>query len=1115
MVEAMIAIAIFALLASSIISLSIGALNPWLGIGSDPQADALADEGLEAARSIQLRAWNELDLQVSGLTRTNNQWALLGEGTTETIGAYTRQLTLSPVCRDTNNQIAPCPALKTDPHLILIKATISWQTPAGLTKTISKKLYLANWASRFWQQDDWSGGSGQAVWLDKSKYDSGQNIDTATAGQVRLARQAPRCQGYTWTFDNPADYNYDPQKIEVVNGVARLKQERQYTLTQPPINSLNFVNATLNDSPSVVKVSDNVSISGIPGLVDVYAMTYRVNNNCELITMAISDDGLIRNIRLDSFLYETNNCDHSNIFRVNNNVFGLAHIQGGSRTAYLRTLGIDNNGTISKAFIDSYAFAPDQTSFPFVAKTFNKIYAIAYNRANVGQIATVKINDSGIIVHTLVGQRSLVSNAQYPTVSQWLETPTNAVLAVNYSVPAENRNYLKTFTIDLRGVFSPVGSEYSVLGANAAYRTSFFKLQGMTGAFSFIDGSGAATLQTINIQDNGAINQAPIDSFVVANNVRQARLSLVPGQPGNLLLMDYDAGSFAYISLLSVNFASGKINNQVLDTYTFGSRSSYHTVFSLDATHTAVAYRQPNAWGMLSTLGVLEGPLAYVKNATISPKNLYTQAVVDSWISFKEKATVNTGSVNYQLQTSPGNSWRYWTDLAWATTTTDLPTHPATLVNDKLPLLETDSRSLGFKAVLQSNGTQGVELDEVAIDCRNLQFEVGTLSTNQNWQVVNLFNNYVEPVVVASAYEQNNTLPISVRLNNVIGNSFAVRLHNPSDANLSPDPITYFVVEGGLWRLGNLKIEAGRRDTAQTGSYAGWPFESVNFRGGANFFAAAPIVLHQVMTNNDPKWITTYATNLTSLNNPPDTTGMRLGLNAAETATSHQSETIGWVAVESGDNGQIGGINWETNRTNNNIRGHDDGCYSFSYRNTYGNVPLTLTAQQTMNGSNEGSWAVMCNHTNRRAYVQVDEDQVQDAERSHVAETLGLLTFAQPLNYHSSGGLTYSTLGALVSSAFNLGAPGKIQVIEWSSSLPTTATAIKLQVRAAPDAGGLPGVWSSWYGAGGPNTYFTASDGGLISRDLNNNQWVQYRAELSSDGSDTPVLTKVKVNYKP
>jgi hypothetical protein len=110
----------------------------------------------------------------------------------------------------------------------------------------------------------------------------------------------------------------------------------------------------------------------------------------------------------------------------------------------------------------------------------------------------------------------------------------------------------------------------------------------------------------------------------------------------------------------------------------------------------------------------------------------------------------------------------------------------------------------------------------------------------------------------------------------------------------------------------------------------------------------------------------------------------------------------------------------------------------------------------------------------------------------------------------------YQTQGLLTSSAFNAGGPVKIQVAEWDETVSSCAPACqaRLQVRAAPDNGGLPGAWSSWYGASGADTYFTYSHGTLISTDLNNKQWIQYRIELTGNGNDTPAVSEIRINYK-
>ena len=118
------------------------------------------------------------------------------------------------------------------------------------------------------------------------------------------------------------------------------------------------------------------------------------------------------------------------------------------------------------------------------------------------------------------------------------------------------------------------------------------------------------------------------------------------------------------------------------------------------------------------------------------------------------------------------------------------------------------------------------------------------------------------------------------------------------------------------------------------------------------------------------------------------------------------------------------------------------------------------------------------------------------------------------LRYSKTG--AYETQGLLTSSAFNAGASVKIQVVEWDQTVPSCAPVcqVRLQIRGAPDNAGLPGTWTSWYGETGADTYFTAAAGTLIPLALNGNRWIQYRAELIGDGSQTPTVTEIRVNYK-
>ncbi|MEK9175006.1 MAG: hypothetical protein AAB795_00265, partial [Patescibacteria group bacterium] len=117
----------------------------------------------------------------------------------------------------------------------------------------------------------------------------------------------------------------------------------------------------------------------------------------------------------------------------------------------------------------------------------------------------------------------------------------------------------------------------------------------------------------------------------------------------------------------------------------------------------------------------------------------------------------------------------------------------------------------------------------------------------------------------------------------------------------------------------------------------------------------------------------------------------------------------------------------------------------------------------------------------------------------------------------------YTTSGTYISSNFNANTPTIFSVIEWIWSKSNQSCAscnIKLQIKTAPDNGGVPGVWTpTWSGPLGNNgdelDYYTMSTGEMVHPDHNDQQWIKYRATFEGDSSATPILDEIKIYYKP
>jgi len=149
---------------------------------------------------------------------------------------------------------------------------------------------------------------------------------------------------------------------------------------------------------------------------------------------------------------------------------------------------------------------------------------------------------------------------------------------------------------------------------------------------------------------------------------------------------------------------------------------------------------------------------------------------------------------------------------------------------------------------------------------------------------------------------------------------------------------------------------------------------------------------HSVMSNNDSDFIYSLATEDTSVGNPPAPTAadndFALQLEGMEFTATHAAEDIGWIAMlpVSGTNA---GSNYVAGRTGETIDRHEDGCYST------GVAPDTISISQplTMNGGN-GAGVRVCDTGPAGTFnVHMDEDQVNDAERTGIPEVVNYFTY--------------------------------------------------------------------------------------------------------------------------
>lgn len=377
---------------------------------------------------------------------------------------------------------------------------------------------------------------------------------------------------------------------------------------------------------------------------------------------------------------------------------------------------------------------------------------------------------------------------------------------------------------------------------------------------------------------------------------------------------------------------------------------------------------------------------------------------------------------------------------------------------------------------------------------------------------VTLQNTYQNPVIITTPYFTNDVQsPASIRVYDVTSNSFTAILDMPTD-NFAPadtdfsDDVYYFVTEAGQWQIGDLKFEAGIETVAAVGaSTTSWTGQTVLFQ---HQYSSRPLVLHQVMSRQDDRWITSFVSRINDRTNPPDTTGMWLGLNAAQVTSSntHSPEQIGWVALNTVGSQTIAEVALQTAWKDAFGGGHDNGCFSYTYGGDYAE-PVAFLGQMSMDGT-DGSWSSICSIDNITVGMHFEEDQSFDAERWHVPEAVGFLIFQQPFAFAGSVNTSKQIIGTYESPVFGNGDQRNFNILEWVEQVDCPNCDIKIQVRTAdtPDAV----TTATYVGPDGTTaSSFDAAAGDVLALSHIEQPYLQYFIILTGTTAESPILEDV------
>ena len=141
LMEVIIAVALFSIMATGIIPVTLSIFNTVLHDQNHLKAHYYVQQGLEALRSIRDYDFNNLRHGTYGLSRVRGFWELYGAQ--ETLGQYTRSVTINDIVRDNTCTISTHGDADTLSKEVTV--TVSWESIPGIVSQQSATQYLTNW----------------------------------------------------------------------------------------------------------------------------------------------------------------------------------------------------------------------------------------------------------------------------------------------------------------------------------------------------------------------------------------------------------------------------------------------------------------------------------------------------------------------------------------------------------------------------------------------------------------------------------------------------------------------------------------------------------------------------------------------------------------------------------------------------------------------------------------------------------------------------------------------------------------------------------------------------------------------------------------------------------
>jgi len=151
---------------------------------------------------------------------------------------------------------------------------------------------------------------------------------------------------------------------------------------------------------------------------DIYAIAYTgPGSDGWLTTVEIGSNGAITNTVVDTLEFDPTNCLTPHLLHISGEYYSIVY-EGPANLGIMTTVEIATSGLITNTIVDSFQFETSQCDHPEMIPVSGDIYAIAFRGVNNdGDIVTVEVSNTGVITPTIIDILQFdIGNGNTPTI---------------------------------------------------------------------------------------------------------------------------------------------------------------------------------------------------------------------------------------------------------------------------------------------------------------------------------------------------------------------------------------------------------------------------------------------------------------------------------------------------------------------------------------------------------------------------------------------------------------------------------------------------------------------------------------------------------------------------